>query len=513
MKKTKAHNLEEISQNQLAKIAIERNWIYREKNKDYGIDGEIQIVDSENNVTERIMLIQLKATDNPVKNGIVKKSIYVKNLLSYEKQWLPVFIMFWINPMQKFYYIFVQQYIREVLDRKTPDWRSKKSITIAEFENLTEPDDLDNLAIEGQLYIAQNKMNVADKEAVFYWDKDILSSDKQIVKEIAVEVIAMAMKRKFEESRQLIRKMGLKYNLSAKERIILYTYEGVIHSELSEYIEAIEVYKEILEIIEEKPNKELLEVRIVTYGNLGIAYRLTGEIEKAEKCFLKVLDNSGHVDELFLANAQNNLAVLYKNTGKYDKSLDLYLLALNIYKKNDRKFNMGIALGNIGVLYRRLGNHSTAMEYADMSINTSLEIEDAYNISNQYGNKALIFEKSNRYDEAVSLYERALSLKQEIRDKKGEYLCYGNIGKVYMNKGEFKIAEKEMLKSIYGFNEIGYKQGVGEMTFNLALINVGLGKKQKAITLLKQVIVLATELNYQLLKTHAETELRNLNNQ
>ncbi|WP_339223414.1 tetratricopeptide repeat protein [Paenibacillus sp. FSL W7-1332] len=510
MKKTRSHNLEEISQNQLQKIAIERNWIYREKNKDYGIDGEFQFVDSDNNVTERIVLIQLKATDNPVRNDIAKKAINVKNLLSYEKQWLPVFIMFWINPMQKFYYVFVQKYIREVLEQKIPDWRNKKSITISEFESLINPDDLNTLALEGQLYIIKNKMGIADEEAVFYWDKGILSSDKQIVKEIAVEIITMAKKRKFKEARELIRKTRLKYNLSTKENISLYTYEGVIHSELSEYKEAIEVHKEILEIIQEKASEELLEIKVITFGNIGIAYRLTGEIKKAEEYFLKVLENHEHVDKLFLANAQNNLAVLYKNTGQYKNSLKLYLLALDTYKILDSKFNIGIVLGNIGVLYRRLKNYEAAIEYADMSIEISLEIGDRYNISNQYGNKALIFNELEFYDEAISWYEITLKLKEEIQDKKGVYLCYGNIGKAKMNKGQYSIAEKEIMKSISGFNEIGYRQGAGEMSVNLALIKAGLGKKQEAITLLKQVIKLAIDLNHELLKRYAETELQNL---
>ncbi|MFF2018920.1 tetratricopeptide repeat protein [Paenibacillus sp. NPDC058177] len=511
MKKTRAHNLEEISQNHLEKITIERNWIYRKKDKDYGIDGEIQFVDSENNVTERIMLIQLKATDTPVRNNVVKKAINVKNLLSYEKQWLPVFIMFWINPIQKFYYVFVQKYIKEVLDQKTPGWRSKKSITLSEFESLVDPDDLNTLALDGQLYIIKNKMGISDEKAVFYWNEGILSSDKQIVKETAVEIISMAKKRKFKEARELIRKTRMKYNLSVKENISLYTYEGVIHSDLCEYEKAIEVHKEILEIIDEKSSEELLEIKIITFGNIGIAYRLTGKIKKAEKYFLKVLENHEHVDKLFLANAQNNLAVLYKNTGQFEDSLRLYMLALELYEIMDSKFNIGIVLGNIGVLYRRLKDYETAMKYADMSINISLEIDDKNNISNQYGNKALIFDELKFYEEAIYWHEKTLKIKEEIQDKKGIYLCHGNIGKANMNKGEYLIAERETLKSISGFNEIGYIQGASEMSVNLALIKAKLGKKQEAVTLLKQVISLSIDLNHELLKKYAETELRNLN--
>ena len=61
-KRPKQHQVEDLSINALKNV-LPRELVYREKDKDYGIDGEIEIFDEKDCVTGIIFLVQLKATD------------------------------------------------------------------------------------------------------------------------------------------------------------------------------------------------------------------------------------------------------------------------------------------------------------------------------------------------------------------------------------------------------------------------------------------------------------------
>ncbi|MDD3535035.1 MAG: DUF4365 domain-containing protein [Candidatus Cloacimonetes bacterium] len=70
-KRTKEHILEDKSKN-VFRTLLPENWLFREKSHDYGIDGEIEIFDTDNKTTGLMFYIQLKATDSKGKNTIHK---------------------------------------------------------------------------------------------------------------------------------------------------------------------------------------------------------------------------------------------------------------------------------------------------------------------------------------------------------------------------------------------------------------------------------------------------------
>lgn len=61
-KRPKEHQVEDLSVLALRRI-LPREWVYREKSHDYGIDGEIEIFDENGYATGVLFYVQLKATD------------------------------------------------------------------------------------------------------------------------------------------------------------------------------------------------------------------------------------------------------------------------------------------------------------------------------------------------------------------------------------------------------------------------------------------------------------------
>ena len=61
-RRTRTHILEERSVRKFESLLPEE-WIYRTPSHDYGIDGEVEIIDIEGYTTGKKFLVQLKATD------------------------------------------------------------------------------------------------------------------------------------------------------------------------------------------------------------------------------------------------------------------------------------------------------------------------------------------------------------------------------------------------------------------------------------------------------------------
>lgn len=113
MKHTTEQQLEEQSKSALRNLVTDIGWIYREKNPDKGIDVEIEIVESEE-VTNKLFWIQLKSTESIDGKKEISYPMKTKHLKYYSGCPLPVFILYWIKPKNKFYYIFAQKYMSPV---------------------------------------------------------------------------------------------------------------------------------------------------------------------------------------------------------------------------------------------------------------------------------------------------------------------------------------------------------------------------------------------------------------
>lgn len=101
-KRPKQHQAEDLSINAL-KNALPREWVYREKDKDYGIDGEIEIFDKNDCATGIIFLVQLKATDTDNLKKQKRVQLSNESINYYNSLELPVLIVRYINDSKELY--------------------------------------------------------------------------------------------------------------------------------------------------------------------------------------------------------------------------------------------------------------------------------------------------------------------------------------------------------------------------------------------------------------------------
>lgn len=125
MERSPPHVLEYESR-QAFRNLLPSAWIVRDKEPDYSIDMEVQIVEG-GKVTNKVIWVQIKATESIKQPGKrISYPMKTKHLKHYERCRLPVIILFWVKSKKVFYYLFAQRFIREKLSMEDPNWRQKK---------------------------------------------------------------------------------------------------------------------------------------------------------------------------------------------------------------------------------------------------------------------------------------------------------------------------------------------------------------------------------------------------
>lgn len=154
-KRPKQHQVEDLSVLAFRKI-LPRQWVYRDKDKDYGIDGEVEIFDENDTATGIIFYVQLKATDSQI--SIAQKKVKLKNeaINYYKSLELPVIIVRYISESEEIYFRWAH-----TIDRCKQKENAKTYSFVMSEENLWDKDTTKSLyEFLLKLRVLKNKSNI-----------------------------------------------------------------------------------------------------------------------------------------------------------------------------------------------------------------------------------------------------------------------------------------------------------------------------------------------------------------
>jgi tetratricopeptide (TPR) repeat protein len=153
------------------------------------------------------------------------------------------------------------------------------------------------------------------------------------------------------------------------------------------------------------------------HNNLGIIYTDQGKYDLAKRSFQKAIK----VDPEYLT-AYMNIGVVYDKEGKYEESLEMYKTIVGKYPK----YPLGLV--NLGIGYRRLERYDEAMVYFKRAV----EVKPDYAFG--WGEVAYIHLQKKNYKEAIKTYKTAL--KYEPKNK----YSLANIGYCYVQIEDYNNA-------------------------------------------------------------------------
>lgn len=220
-------------------------------------------------------------------------------------------------------------------------------------------------------------------------------------------------------------------------------------------------------------------------SNLGLVCHSTGRYSKAEEYTLKALRirKNNIKDNIGYGASLNNLAVLYKDMGKYNESETLFKNAHELIKKaNGEKSNpYAIVLNNEAMLFQTIGRY----EQAESLLNKALAIADnnmkekSPNYIRLYVNLALLYQLMGDLDKAEKIYMQALVLQEKrIGHKHPDYASLlRNLAALYQQKGNLDKVEnylsqaRDIYKRKFGAKNALYAKATYELAVYYQNIN------------------------------------------
>ncbi|MDB9486591.1 tetratricopeptide repeat protein [Dolichospermum circinale CS-537/01] len=161
-----------------------------------------------------------------------------------------------------------------------------------------------------------------------------------------------------------------------------------------------------------------------------------------------------------LATSLNNLAVLYKNQGKYSEAEPLYLEALEMRRRLFTGDHPDVAssLNNLASLYYNQGKYSEAelLLLDALEMRKRLFTGDHPDVASSLNNLAVLYKNQGKYSEAESLYLEALEMRKRLftNDHPDVASSLNNLASLYYNQGRYSEAESLLLDALAMFERV-----------------------------------------------------------
>ncbi len=200
-------------------------------------------------------------------------------------------------------------------------------------------------------------------------------------------------------------------------------------------------------------------------------------------------------DSLLIAEAYNNIGVVFYRNSDYDSAIIIYEKSLEISKR--RGFDLLSARLNskIGVAYQEQGKYELASKYQLKAVRYFEETHDSIKMSQCYTNLARVHYENHEYDKANSYDEKALEIFVRYNYTYGMATTYGSMALNYQETGEIEKAITYLEKALGLFKKLDYKSNIATALLNLGQLYRKHGNTQKGIDYYLEAIELSKEIN------------------
>lgn len=212
----------------------------------------------------------------------------------------------------------------------------------------------------------------------------------------------------------------------------------------------------ILESETSKPQASNLINTGDAYLIIGEIYRKIGDYQKALEYALQAIRIGELLDKQWLlANAYNNIAIVYNKLDDLERSKNYYFKALSVNKKiGNRDYYVGSNLNNIGIIYRHMKLYDSAMMCYEKALNYN---NSEYGKATMFNNIGAIFYDLKSYDSAEFYHQTALRIQQENDYKDQANLSKRNLADVANRMKNYSKSIRLALEAYnYGEQEKSY---------------------------------------------------------
>ncbi|HMK86207.1 MAG TPA: AAA family ATPase, partial [Steroidobacteraceae bacterium] len=162
--------------------------------------------------------------------------------------------------------------------------------------------------------------------------------------------------------------------------------------------------------------------QVLHYAPLAAAQAASvGAHREAASHYLTVLGYADDLPPVERARLQEQLSYECYLTGEYQRAIDAQRSALDVWRAQGQKLNVGDGLRSLSRLAWYMGNHAQANEYCVEAVTTLESLPPSPALAMAYGNRADLAMEAHEADSAIDSAQRAIALAE--RWSNTETLC------------------------------------------------------------------------------------------
>jgi len=250
--------------------------------------------------------------------------------------------------------------------------------------------------------------------------------------------------------------------------------------ENNEPIKALELLLESLQLSKQNNFDKGIVLSLIPMGTI---YNQQNEFYRADSCLTEALKVAKKINAVaFQGNIYNNFGMNYFSKFDYDKSLQNYFKAADIFTEVKDSVKLASTINNIANVYFIQKNLEKALQYHLQSLDLSRKMGSKSRIASSLNNIGLIYRDKGDYVKALECYNEALLIAKQINHKVGQSLLLNNIGKIQRILKNYADAEKSFLQSVVLKKELNDVGGLAHCYNNMGDLYLDMKQYDKSIT-------------------------------
>ena len=236
-------------------------------------------------------------------------------------------------------------------------------------------------------------------------------------------------------------------------------------------------------------------LRLDALHNLGDVLVRIGRTEEAAVRFNEMLRIAWLFDYTAKGGAAHGrIGRLHRQKGEYDKALDHFRIASELFSRSNDRRGVASTLSDIGVVHWLRGSYPTALEHHRQSLSLRRAIGDKRSIAHSLWSIGVVHRDSGSFKPALEMFRESMELRREIGDKPGAITSMCELGAVHEADGNLDEAMKILSDAYELACDIGDRLLQGEVLGRLADCELDRGHPEAARQHLDQALEIFLQL-------------------
>jgi len=263
---------------------------------------------------------------------------------------------------------------------------------------------------------------------------------------------------------------------------------GVVYIVKADYYEALSYLSKALEtgneLLKLDPDNYSYKRRVMAiYSNMGNIYYFKGKYDLSIDSYimgLKLAEEIGFLNGAAICSS--NLGSAYKDLYNYPKALEYIYKALSIAKSTGDRFSLSQSYNNLGSVYFSVPNYDSAHYYFLEAAKINEADNDEYELINNYVNLGDVMRDIHKYDSALYYYNKSIAFSEKLNSTDGLINCNYMIGQLYHRMKKYESSLSYYKKSLLLAEKSGTLRFVMMSNEQISQVYKEIGNFEKAYT-------------------------------